>query len=186
MSNARRHTIGRALALVFVVSISVCIFLLPETQIKRLESYGYLGIFLLTLISNATVLLPAPGLIVVFSMGARLAPWGVGLAAGVGGALGELSGYLAGFSGQAIIANNRAYQRMVAWTNQYGFLAVLALAIIPNPLFDLTGIAAGALKMPLWEFLLWAWIGITIKMLIVALLGAGIFSIPWLQQWLIR
>jgi uncharacterized membrane protein YdjX (TVP38/TMEM64 family) len=109
---------------------------------------------------------------------------GIGFAAGAGGALGEISGYLAGFSGQAIIENREAYRNMVAWMEKYGYLTILFLALLPNPFFDLTGIAAGALKMPLWKFLIWAWIGITLKMMVVAFAGAGIFSIPWLKIWL--
>jgi uncharacterized membrane protein YdjX (TVP38/TMEM64 family) len=62
---------------------------------------------------------------------------------------------------------------------------VLLLAFLPNPLFDLTGIAAGALKMPLRAFLLWCWIGKTSKMLLVALAGAGVVALPW-AEWLAR
>jgi membrane protein YqaA with SNARE-associated domain len=177
-----RNTVYRLAALLFVVGISLAIFFLPETQTAALESYGYSGIFVLSLISNATVLLPAPGLLVVFSMGAKLPPMALALAAGSGAALGELSGYLAGFSGQAVISNSSVYQRMVAWMKRNGSLTVLFLAFLPNPFFDLTGIAAGALKMPLKQFLLWCWLGKIGKMLLVALAGAGLVSLPWAAQ----
>ena len=52
-------------------------------------------------------------------------------------------------------------------------LTILVLSAIPNPFFDLAGAAAGALKMPLPKFLLWCWIGETIKMLIFAYAGAS-------------
>jgi uncharacterized membrane protein YdjX (TVP38/TMEM64 family) len=175
-------TVARILALIFVITISIFIVLIPEERISQFEAYGYPGVFLISILSNATVLVPAPGLIIVFSMGARFNPLWVGIAAGLGATIGELSGYLAGFSGQAIIENRKLYERMVQWMKRNGPLTVVSLAFIPNPIFDLTGIAAGALKMPVIQFLFWAMIGKIIKMLLTAYAGAGIFSIPWLNN----
>ena len=178
--------IARILALVFVIAVSIYIVLLPEEQARQLEAYGYWGIFLLSIISNATVLIPAPGLVIVFTWGAAFNPLLVGLAAGAGATIGELSGYLAGFSGQAVIEDQKMYDKMVAWMERNGPLTVVLLAFIPNPVFDLTGIAAGALRMPVVSFLFWALIGKAIKMLITAYAGAGVFSIPWLNEFLIQ
>lgn len=170
----------RLAALIFVIAVSVYIVTIPEEQVSKLEAYGYPGIFFLSVLANATIFFPAPGLILVFSLGARFNPLGVAVAAGLGAAVGELSGYLAGFSGQAIIEDRKMYDRMVAWMERNGPATVLILAFIPNPLFDLTGIAAGALRMPVHVFLFWAVIGKFLKMLVVALSGAGVFSLPWL------
>ena len=182
MSAIGRISIYRFAALLVVIGLSVAIFLLPEEQAQALESYGYTGLFLLSILSNATVLLPAPGLLIVFSMGAHFPPLAIALAAGTGAAIGELSGYLAGFSGQAVIEDSSMYQRMAAWMRRNGSLTVLFLAFLPNPFFDLTGIAAGALKMPLRQFFLWCWLGKIGKMLLVALAGAGLLAIPWVTQ----
>jgi uncharacterized membrane protein YdjX (TVP38/TMEM64 family) len=105
-------------------------------------------------------------------------PIGVALAAGSGATLGELTGYLAGFSGRGIIEDNPTYRRIDAWTDRYGGWAILLLAFIPNPLFDIAGAAAGALGMPILTFLFWVWIGKTMKMLVFAYAGAA--SIDWL------
>ncbi len=175
-------TIARVLALIFIIALSIYIIKIPEEQVAQLEGYGYPGIFIISILSNATVLIPAPGLVVVFSMGTRFNPLWVGIFAGLGATIGELSGYLAGFSGQAIIENRKLYERMVTWMKKNGPLTVVSLAFIPNPVFDLTGIAAGALKMPIWKFLFWAMIGKIIKMLLTAYAGAGLFSIPWLNE----
>ena len=51
-------------------------------------------------------------------------------------------------------------------------LAILVLATIPNPLFDLAGMASGALRIPVTRFLFFCWIGKTIKMLLFAYAGA--------------
>jgi len=167
-----RLTIARILAFLAVVGISIFVYSLRD-RAEEFAVYGYPGIFVLAFLANATVLIPAPGIAVVFAMGGVFNPLLVGLAAGAGGALGELSGYLAGFSGQAVIEHARIYQRMVDWMKRYGDLTILVMAAIPNPFFDITGLAAGALKMPFWRFLFWAWLGITIKMVIFSYLGAA-------------
>jgi membrane protein DedA with SNARE-associated domain len=177
MTSQYRMILVRALALIAVIAITVLVFSVRD-KAEELAVYGYPGIFMIAFLANATVLLPAPGVAVVFAMGAIFNPLWVGIAAGAGGALGELSGYLAGFSGQAIIEKAALYEQMVRWVQKYGGIAVMFLAVIPNPVFDLAGIAAGVLKMPLLKFLFFAWIGVTIKMLIFAWAGAS--ALPWL------
>ncbi|MBN1668013.1 MAG: VTT domain-containing protein [Anaerolineales bacterium] len=179
MRESTKTNLIRALALGGVIAISVFVFSVRD-QAEELAVFGYPGIFLLALLSNATVLLPAPGLAVVFTMGSVFNPLFVGLAAGAGGTFGELSGYMAGFSGQAVIERADVYARMTKWMSKNGNLTVLLLGLIPNPFFDLTGIAAGALKMPLPRFLFWAWIGITIKMTLFAYLGSS--ALKWLFE----
>jgi uncharacterized membrane protein YdjX (TVP38/TMEM64 family) len=164
-------TIGRIVALIIVVAISIYIFSIRD-QAEQLAAYGYPGIFLLAFLAYATVLLPAPGIAIVFTMGAVFNPIGVALAAGAGAALGELSGYLAGFSGQTVVERADIYMRLNHWMNRNGPLTILILSAIPNPFFDLAGVAAGALKMPVRRFLLWCWIGETIKMGIFAYAGS--------------
>ena len=141
-------------------------------HISQYTAYGYPGIFLIALLTNATVLMPAPGVAVVYAMGGIFNPLGVALAAGTGGALGELSGYLAGFSGQAVVENSRVYEKLQPWIQKYGPWAILILAAIPNPFFDTAGIIAGISKMHIGHFLLACWGGQFIKMSLFAFAGA--------------
>jgi membrane protein YqaA with SNARE-associated domain len=172
---------ARALSLLFVVGITALIYIYRD-QAERLAGFGYFGIFLFSIISNATIVLPAPQLAVIFALGGALPPLGVGLAAGFGATLGELSGYLAGFSGQAVIENRGLYQRLEGWMKRYGAITIALLAFIPLPFFDLAGIAAGALKMPVQTFLFWCALGKIPKMVLVAYAGA--YSWEWFTQWL--
>ena len=174
-----RINLLRFLGLAFVIAITVGVWQIRE-HVRHYAAFGYPGIFLIMLLANATVIIPAPGTAMVFAMGSILNPVGVALAAGAGGAIGELSGYLAGFSGQAVIEKAHIYQRVTPWVERYGAWTILVLAAIPNPLFDLAGIAAGALKMPMWRFLLFCWIGETIKM--TAFAFAGAYSVTWLVR----
>jgi uncharacterized membrane protein YdjX (TVP38/TMEM64 family) len=172
-----RMTILRILALAFVIGLTIYIYSVRE-HVKEFAIYGYPGIFLIALLANATILLPAPGVAIVFAMGGIFNPIGVALAAGTGGTLGELSGYLAGFSGQVVIERADIYERLSLWVRKYGRFAVMILAAIPNPFFDLAGIAAGAMKMPIHRFLFWCWLGQLIKMALFAY--AGQHSLTWL------
>lgn len=170
----------RLVALVMVVGITLYIFSIRD-RVEQFAAYGYPGIFLIAMLANATVLLPAPGVAVIYAMGAIFNPFGVALAAGTGGALGELSGYLAGFSGQAVVERTDAYDRIKPWVERYGGWAILVLSAIPNPFFDIAGIAAGIAKMPIRTFLAFTWVGQLIKMLLFAL--AGKYSIHWLATF---
>lgn len=170
----------RILALFAVVAITIFIFSIRD-RVQDFAAYGYPGIFLIAMLANATVLLPAPGVAVIYAMGAIFNPFGVALAAGTGGAIGEISGYLAGFSGQAVIERMEVYDRVRPWVEKYGGWAILVLSAIPNPFFDIAGIAAGIARMPIRTFLVFTWVGQLIKMLLFAL--AGKYSIQWISTF---
>lgn len=174
----RRLILARILALVVVVALSIFIFSIRD-KAAQLSVYGYPGIFLLSFLAYATVFLPAPGVGIVFLMGAVFNPLGVALAAGSGAALGEITGYLAGFSGQSVAERADIYERLTGWMRKNGPLTVLVLAAIPNPFFDIAGVTAGALKMPVGKFLFWCWLGECVKMSAFAYLGSGASS--WLH-----
>jgi uncharacterized membrane protein YdjX (TVP38/TMEM64 family) len=167
----------RILALFAVVGITLYIYSIRE-RVEEFAAFGYPGIFLIALLANATILLPAPGIAVIYAMGAIFNPLGVGLAAGSGGTVGELSGYLAGFSGQAVVERSDVYRRVRPWVEKYGGWAILVLSAIPNPFFDIAGIAAGIAKMPLRTFLVFTFVGQLLKMTFFAV--AGHYSIAWL------
>ena len=171
----------RVLVIFVVLGISVAIFALRE-QLVQLAALGYAGVFLISLLGNATIILPAPSLALVFAMGGVLNPLLVGLVAGVGEALGELTGYAAGFAGRAVIEDYQTYQRLVGWMERRGGITVFVLSAIPNPFFDLAGIAAGTLKYPVWRFLLFCWLGKTLKTTLVAFAGA--YSVTLIEQFI--
>ncbi len=151
------------LALVAVVIVLVVVFLLRGLLKSSVTgAVGYPAVFFLPLLANSTVVLPVPGFLVVCSGGVVLNPIAVGLLAGAGMALGEITGYLAGFSGSGIAKNSRVYRRIQPWIQRRGWMVVLAFAAIPNPFFDVLGIASGAARMPFWQFLGASWVGKTV------------------------
>ncbi len=177
VSDSRSHAFLRILALLIVVAISIYIFSIRE-HAQQFAAFGYPGIFLISLLSNATIFLPAPGVAIVFTMGSIFNPLGVALAASMGGALGELTGFLAGYSGRSVVERNPTYQQTLPFVQKYGIWAIFLLAAIPNPLFDLAGIAAGVTRIPLLKFLAFCWLGQMLKMIFFSL--AGYYSIEWI------
>jgi uncharacterized membrane protein YdjX (TVP38/TMEM64 family) len=171
----RTLNIIRLLVLLGVIALTI-ILVINREKIQELQAFGYPGIFLVSILANATILVPVPGVVFTSAMGAVFNPFWVSIAAGGGAALGELSGYMAGFSGQAVVENAERYDRVVGWMRKYGDITILVLAFIPNPLFDLAGMLAGVLKMPVWKFLFYCVIGKVIKMMMFAYAG----------DWLIR
>lgn len=171
----------RILVIGLVLFVSVAIYSFRD-QFAELAALGYVGIFMVSLLGNATIILPAPSLALVFAMGAALPPVLVGLAAGIGEALGELTGYAAGMAGRAVIEDSRTYHRLVVWMQRRGGITVFVLSLVPNPFFDLAGIAAGTLRYPIWRFLLACWMGKTIKTTVVA--WAGSQSLALVEQLL--
>ena len=176
-----RTKILRIVAILAVIGVTLYIYSIRD-RVEEFQAFGYPGIFLIALLANATILLPAPGAAIIYAMGAVFNPWLVGLAAGSGGAIGELSGYLAGFSGQAMIERTDIYDRIKPWVDKYGGWAILVLSAIPNPLFDVAGVAAGIAKMPFQTFLFFVWVGQLIKMTMFAL--AGKYSIEWFANFI--
>ncbi len=178
----RRLVFWRWTALVGVIGLIVLLFLFRD-HVRKLQQYGYAGIFLISIAANATVIIPLPGVAFTTAMGAIFNPIGVAVAAGLGAAIGELSGYLTGFSGQGVVEKAATYQRLVEWMRNHqrlAYVVILVMAFIPNPLFDLAGMAAGALKLPIWKFLLACAIGKILKMLMFSY--AGYYSIGWLTS----
>jgi len=168
-TNTKQHRllIVRVLLLLVLVIFTI-LLVINRDEIQRFARWGYVGVFLVSILANATIIFPMPGVVFTSMMGIVYDPLLVALSAGCGAALGELTGYLAGYSGQFVIDRKDWYDRVVDWMSRYGNLTVLILAFIPNPLFDLAGIAAGVLKMPVQRFLLWCTLGKILKMIIFA------------------
>ena len=180
---SRLSYVLRASGLILVVGLTLLIALNSD-WVASFGSLGYAGAFLAMLASNATLILPAPGLIIVFALGSSLNPVLVGLCAAFGASLGELTGYITGVSGLVVIENTPAAHRIKYWMERNGALTIFTLSIFPNPFFDLAGLMAGAGKMPVWKFLTTAFLGKSIQSIMIALAGA--LSLGWVEQWLLH
>ena len=166
--------------------IAFVLFRFQDTYNLSLRSYGWLAyvlVFVVAMLSSATIFVPAPGIAFTLAAATVWDPALVAIAAGTGDAIGEMTAYWAGYVGEKIIVDEHlpAYQKAVSWMNKYGALAIFAVALVPVVLFDLVGLAAGALKIRWWKFLLAALGGKLPRAFLVAYLGHQIplLVTPW-------
>ncbi len=162
-ANKKRKWLKEILFLLGMVALSACIALLlfrfQDFYSVSLRQYGwvaYIVIFLACMLSSATILVPAPGVAFILAAAAIWDPLYVAIAAGTGDALGEMTSYWVGYVGERMIVDELApaYRKAVSWMDRYGTWAVFGIALIPIIPFDLMGMAAGALKIKWWKFLL--------------------------------
>jgi membrane protein YqaA with SNARE-associated domain len=143
-----------------------------SNNVAELKEYGYLGAFVISALSSATIFFPAPGWAVVAAMGRYLDPYLLGLAAGIGSAIGELTGYTVGEGAREILESRVKESKGIHESiERYGLPAIFVLSFVPNPLFDVAGIASGALKIPWWQFLLACAAGRILRYVLLAMLG---------------
>ncbi len=180
-----RKILGRAIYLLIALGVTVAIAIIATyIDIEQLRRYGYPGVFLASLLANATIALPVPGVAVTIGAAVALPNewWLIALVGAVGEALGESTAYLAGYGGSAIIENRQMYQRLLRWMERHGMATVFAFSVVPNPFVDLAGLTAGASKYPFYKFILACWLGKSVKTLIIC--WAAVNSATWLLQWL--
>jgi len=143
-------------------------------SIEGLASTAYLVVFGVTLASNASILAPVFIYLSLMIAAAKfLDPVLVALVASVAGALGETSGYYAGYLGKRIIhlENTPGYEKLVVWMERHGPWGIFLLSLQPILPFDVAGLLAGASRLPLWKFVLPCWAGKFPKYLVVCFLG---------------
>ncbi len=169
-----RKKVVPLLTVLLFTAITVALFLVfarnPE-RAEEFENYGYLGAFLVSLVSNATIILPMPGFLIIFALGALFNPFLVGLAGATGGAGGEALSYILGWTGRGVIQDRRLYDKAVQWLRRWGVWVIFVFAVAPLP-FDIMGMVAGLFHFPFWKFFLALWCGKALKYVTIALGGA--------------
>lgn len=180
-----KGTVVPLAGLVLVIAITLGIFCFYReypSRIEELSAYGYLGAFVISIIFNATLILPAGNMVILIALGTTMpSPVLVGLIGGLGAAIGEIVGYIAGRSGRELVARSSMYGHVEDWLQRWGWLTVTGFSIVPF-VFDLVGLAAGALRYPFWKFFIFCWLGRTIlyvTMVTLAAMGLKSF-VPWL------
>ncbi len=129
---------------------------------------GYGAVALSALVASAGLVIPVPALATACATAIFLSPFLVGIIAGTAETAGELSGYYLGYTGRDVLSRSRLYQRLERWMRRRGWLLLFLVSLVPNPIFDIVGIAAGALRYPVWGFLAVVWVGKLLKFLIFA------------------
>ncbi len=137
---------------------------------QLLLQYSYFGVFLISFIGTASIIIPVPYTLIIFSLSltGQWDPILLTIAGGIGSAIGELTGYALGYFGRRIMSEERQRKMtfLVKLFDRYGPLAIFAFALTPLP-DDLLFIPLGILKYKLYKVFIPALIG---KLLMIFLL----------------
>jgi len=164
-----------------------------------LAGFSYGGVFLMNLASTATFYFPVPGLtlaaqtIIATEGDSSSFPWLVGVAGGVGMAVGEITAYYAGYIGAEIVRGREfggsgrlratvdRILRGINWLmNHWGMATLFVLSAVPNPLFEIAGLTAGSVRMSFRRFIVSVTAGKIVRGLILAYYGVNAFD--WIEN----
>ena len=142
--------------------------------------YGYLGIFLISLLGAMSIFVPIPYTIVIFILGGLqdkagnwiFDPLWIAVAAGVGAAIGEFSGYLIGFGGRKVIGEKykKKMDFLTKLFKKFGPMAIFVFALTPLP-DDLLFIPLGIMRYGLIRAFIPSLLGKFFSNLIIAYSG---------------
>ena len=180
-SRKREYIIGGvALALTIASCVAVVFY---WDYISQAQHYGYLGAFVISVLAGATVFVPIPGVLVVFTLGSVLNPALVGIVSGLGEAIGGIGVYLSGWGGQKAVQNlnHKFVDRFTDWIRRRGEIAVFLMSAILNPLFYPFTAIAGMLRFGLVKFFFICWAGKALKNTAIAYLGY--FGLRSILRW---
>ncbi len=142
-----------------------------------IQSYGLLGLFVVSVISNSSILVVLPGWMFIMLAASYFNPIVVAVVAALGSTLGESTSYLVGRGGHYIAAKKikdkkklRYLDKVEGWFKMHGFILLPIFGAGPLPM-DLLGIVAGTLEYKWWKYFLGVFIGKLVKCLVLAYLG---------------
>ena len=171
--------------LLLAVVLAVLVWSL-RSHIPPEQLAGYPGVFFLAFLGAVSMILPGPGLLSVCGLSLVLNPFALGVLSGLGESLGESSAYAVGYGGNTIFDKLAFYRNLrptvQRWMEQRGTLVVFLVSVIPNPIVDVVGIAAGSVHFPFRRFLIIVFIGKTIKGILWAYIcHYGATLLPWVS-----
>lgn len=139
---------------------------LANTALWYYTEYGnwgiYLGVFLISIFGNFTVIFPVPytiAIIVISVVVPDVNPFLIGLVAGLGAAIGEVSAWLIGRSSQEMLHDSEKMERMKSYVDR-GWAPYLIFIFAATPLpDDAFLIVLGLADYKLWKTLIWCFLG---------------------------
>jgi membrane protein YqaA with SNARE-associated domain len=141
--------------------------------------YGYLGIFLISLVGASAILFPIPYTIIIFILGGLKSggnwvfePIWIAVAAGIGAAIGEFTSYLLGFGGRRAIGEKfkKKMGLLAKVFNKFGPVVIFVFALTPLP-DDLLFIPLGVMRYSVIKAFIPALIGKFTMNLVIAYSG---------------
>ncbi|MDI9619564.1 MAG: VTT domain-containing protein [Candidatus Nezhaarchaeota archaeon] len=137
--------------------------------------YSYLGVFIVSALSNLVLFFPVPylaALLIIVTV-TKMDPVLTAIASGLGSGIGKLFAYFVGYSGRKVIGKGTRAERLDALAKMLskgGLIAVLIVSATPLP-DDIVLVPMGLLRYSLWKFWAATTIGKTFLALLVCYFG---------------
>lgn len=175
LNNILKSRAVAAVCLVIIIAIVLCAYFFQQS-LETYLAWGLLGLFVGCFLSNATILLPAPSLLLICQFSLIYNPILAAFVGSIGTTLGELVGYIAGASGQELVKQKNSGKLLTAFRT-HPYLIVFLFSCVPWPVFDVIGILSGATHIKLRGFLLSCWLGKLLKMLAIGIAAVYLVSL---------
>lgn len=186
-------TLRRVLLLAFflIVIIIAAVWFAREdldAMLRTLGEFGYPGIFMLSFIGAASVIVPIPYTVVLLTISAPqfgFNPLLLAIVAGFGAAVGELVGYGLGYAGRRVVSKKYDHRlnAMLRIFDRFGMPAVFIFALTPLP-DDLLFIPLGLMRYSLWKAFIPCVAGKFLMSLIIVHVGSATGQM-FAENWII-
>jgi len=164
-----------------VAILAVAIVAIPFTEDLRSNSnYSYGALLIVNLIGGALFMMPGFSWASIATFTIALDNiWLVALVGSTGQAIGEMYSYYLGRTASPLLPKHGRVEKLRMIVKRWGTPAIFILAATPNPIFDLAGAIAGAMKLGWKKFLVISFLGRLIKNLVIA--AASMYSLGFLR-----
>jgi membrane protein YqaA with SNARE-associated domain len=142
---------------------------------QSLKQFGLFGIFIASLLSHLTVFARDMFVPLFIPLASVYNPVILGIFAGTGGALGEVTTYFLGWGVAESIEMNNLEDRIARWIHKYGLWAVLLVAMTPLPDTPIV-LLAGTRKLSFRRLLLVEILGKTALYSLGASIGGFVYT----------
>lgn len=170
----RHHIVIAVAGVAALVALNVAVYLAP-IDYQALTSFAYVGAFLVCFLANALVAIPIPYIPIIAHIGVTADSAAIVVALGaLGSVLGESVAFLIGRAEQGLISEHPIYRRLhrLAERKWLAGLLLFGLAVPLNPLFDVAGLAAGAVGMRYRVFFVAVFTARLVRLALIVWLGA--------------
>lgn len=148
------------------------------TDPSRVQGMGIIAIFLVSMMSHATMVARDVFIPLFFALAPLYNPILLGAAAGLGGAFGDLIPYLLGLGISEILVQktSKTEDLISKWVNKYGLWVIVIVAMTPLPDLPIL-MLAGTRRLPFRKLLVIEAFGKTVLYSVGAYVGGWVFEL---------
>jgi membrane protein YqaA with SNARE-associated domain len=174
--DVKRRAIASVLGVVSTALISAFILWRWMNNPDSIGQLGLSGVFLASMTSHLTVVARDMFVPLFLPMASIYHPLILGISAGVGAAIGEVTTYFLGWGvAESLVENPEDENRLTRWVERYGLWAILLVALTPLPDTPIV-LLAGSSRLPFWRLFTVECVGKTALYSLGAVVGGIVFS----------